>query len=106
MILERSRSDEDVEVFIRLYTLLYADDTIVLAESANELQMALNAVQECCNKWSLTVNTSKTKIVILSRGCVRNLPNLYFGNDLLKVVDEYTYLGIIFKYNRVQKSSG
>ena len=72
---------------IRYYN---ADDTIVLAESVNELQMALNAVKEYCNKWSLTVNTSKTKIVIFSRGCVRNLPNLYFGNDLLGVVDEYT----------------
>ena len=72
-------SDDDVEVLIHLYTLLYADDTIVLAESINELQVALNAVKEYCNKWSLTVNTSKTKIVIFSRGRVRNLPELYFG---------------------------
>ena len=99
-------SDDDFAVFNGLYTLLYADDTIVLAESINELQVARNAVREYCNKWSLTVNTSKTKIAFFSRGRVRNLPELYFGNDLLDFVDEYTYLSIIFNCNSVQKSSG
>ena len=46
--------------------LLYADDTIVLAESVNELQMVLNAVKEYCNKWSLTVNTSDKNCYILT----------------------------------------
>ena len=36
-------SDDDVEVFLKLYVLLYADDTIILAESATELQLALDA---------------------------------------------------------------
>ena len=57
-------SDDDVEYFIKIFTLLYADDTIVLAESAEQLQLALNAVYSYCNEWSLTVNTDKTKIVI------------------------------------------
>ena len=34
-------SNEDVEVYFRLYVLLYADDTIVLGESKEELQDAL-----------------------------------------------------------------
>jgi hypothetical protein len=34
-------SDDDVEVFIKLFVLLYADDTIILAESAEELNVAL-----------------------------------------------------------------
>ena len=37
-------SNDDVEVFLRLYVLLYADDTIVMAEPALDLQQALNAV--------------------------------------------------------------
>ena len=56
-------SDEDVEHFLRLFTLLYADDTIVMAESAEQLQLALDAVHKYCTDWDLTVNTSKTKIV-------------------------------------------
>ena len=34
----------EVEVYMRLYMLLYADDTVLLAESAEELQAALNAI--------------------------------------------------------------
>ena len=41
-------SDEDVVYFIRVFTLLYADDTIVLAETAEQLQLALNAVYDYC----------------------------------------------------------
>ena len=42
-------SDEDVEVFLRLYVLLYADDTVIFAESAEELQCALSAVHQYCD---------------------------------------------------------
>ena len=91
--------DDDIEVFLRLYVLLYADDTIVMAETPNDLQDALNAVHEYCSTWKLTVNTSKTKIVIFSRGKVRNNPNFMFGSDNLEIVDDYTYLGISFNYN-------
>ena len=92
-------SDDDIEVFLRLYVLLYADDTIVMAESPKDLQDALNAVFEYCSSWKLTVNTSKTKVVIFSRGKLRNIPDFTFGADNLEVVDDYTYLGVTFNFN-------
>ena len=73
--------DEEVETFVRLHCLLYADDTIVLAESPEELQAALNGVEHYCNTWQLTVNTSKTKIVIFSKGKVRKVPSFTFSGD-------------------------
>ena len=81
-------SDEDVEVFLRLYVLLYADDPIILAESAEELQAILTAVHNYCELWKLSVNTSKTKIVNFSRGRVRKYPVFMFGNNPLEVVDD------------------
>ena len=92
-------SDDDVEHFLTMYVLLYADDTIVLAESPQELQNALNAVYDYCNDWKLSVNTSKTKIVVFSKVKVNNLPAFLFGHDILQVVDDYTYLGTVFNYN-------
>jgi len=92
-------SDDDVEVFIRLYVLLYADDTIIMAETDTELQLALTAVNEYCKLWHLTVNTTKTKIVIFSRGKVKKFPNFNFGDRILKVVDDYIYLGTTFNFN-------
>ena len=71
----------------------------MLAESPTELQLALNAVKLYCDQWQLTVNTDKTKIVIFSRGKVRNFPEFTFGERKLEVVDDYVYLGVTFNYN-------
>lgn len=95
----RHNSNDDVEVFLKLYVLLYADDTIILAENAGELQKALHAVYNYCSTWDLTVNTSKTKVVIFSRGKVTNNPVFEFGNDNLEIVEDYVYLGVTFNYN-------
>jgi predicted DNA-binding protein YlxM (UPF0122 family) len=92
-------SDDDVEVFLRLYTLLYADDTIVMAETAKDLQTALDAVHDYCNEWHLQVNTKKTNVVIFSKGKVRKYPDFKLGDSLINVVDDYTYLGTTFNYN-------
>ena len=92
-------SDDDVEVFFKMYVLLYADDTIVMAESAEELQKALDAIKTYCTLWKLTVNTSKTKVVIFSRGKVRRKPIFKFGDDPLEICDDYIYLGTQFNYN-------
>ena len=37
--------------------------------------------------------------MVFSRGKIRNLPDIYYGDDKLEVVFEYTYLGIVFSYN-------
>ena len=92
-------SDEDLEVFLRLYALLYADDTIVMAESEAELQLALNAVKDYCDLWKLKVNTTKTKIVIFSKGKIRKIPKFKFGEEKLVVEFSYNYLGTLFNYN-------
>ena len=89
----------DIDVFLNLYTLLYADDTIILAESAPELQMALNGVCDYCTSWKLTVNTTKTKVVIFSRGKVRRFPTFFFGDNQLDVQHDYVYLGTTLNYN-------
>ena len=46
---------------LNMFVLLYADDTIVLAENACELQKALDAVHDYCGMYKLTVNIKKLK---------------------------------------------
>ena len=58
-------SDDDVEVYFKLYILLYAGDTVIFAENEHELQAALNAIFLYCKSWDLEVNQTKTKITIL-----------------------------------------
>ena len=60
----RILGNDNLEFFINMYVLLYADDTLVMAESPEELQCALNEVNIYCEKWGLTINQRKTKVVI------------------------------------------
>ena len=92
-------TQNELETFLKLYVLLYADDTIIMAESAPELQLALNGLKDYCNTWSLQINVSKTKVVIFSRGKVRNYPKFYIGNDEVQVNEDYVYLGVTFNFN-------
>ena len=87
---DRLKSD-NAKITLNLSCLLYADDTINLAETPEELQKALDAVDSYCQTWHLTVNASKTKIVIFSRGKVRRIPEFVYGGDTLEVVDDFVY---------------
>ena len=40
----------DIDLKLKLFTLLYANDTVLLAETERELQSALDVVHEYCNK--------------------------------------------------------
>ena len=96
---ENLKPGNDIDCFVQLFVLLYADDTIVLADSPEQLQAALSALYDYCKQWKLTVNISKTKVVIFSRGKVRKYPVFMYGDCKLEVVDDYIYLGSKFNYN-------
>ena len=76
---------------------MYADDTVVSAKSEGEMQRSLNTLHEYCEEWKPKMNVMKTKILIFSRGKIRNLSHLMFGNSKKEVVFEYSYLGKISK---------
>jgi hypothetical protein len=84
---------------LKLYLLLYADDTVILAENDKDLQCALNGLYFYCQAEKLTVNTTKTKVIIFSRGKVKKKPVFKFGNKIIEITDDYGYLGCIFNYN-------
>ena len=90
---------DETSTFLRLYLLLYADDTVIFAESALYLQKALDKLHDYCLLWDLSVNAEKTKVVIFSKGKIRNKPKLMLNNKELVIVSCYRYLGIEFNYN-------
>ena len=83
-------------MFFKLFVFLYADDTALVAESAKDLQYALNTFKIYCTTWKLTVNISKTKVIVFGKG--RMPKNIAFSYDEipLEVVNNYKYLGIYF----------
>ena len=39
---------------------MYADDTVLFANSKQNLQKCLNGLEQYCEKWKLKINTDKT----------------------------------------------
>ena len=59
--------DAQIANFLKITVLLYADDTIVLADSVKDLQKALNYLNQYCEGLKLIVNKKKTKVMIFIR---------------------------------------
>ena len=57
----------DIDTF-KLFMLLYADDIVIFANSAEQLQESLNMLSDYCRRWKLTVNVSKTKVMVFGKG--------------------------------------
>ena len=91
--------DEDTVVYLKLFTILYADDTVIFAESRHELQAALHGMHHYCNNWKLRINTDKTKVVVFGARPGKHENDLMLGDQTIKVISEYTYLGILFPSN-------
>ena len=85
--------------------LLYADDTIVLAECPEDLQRALDILKIYCEFWGLDINVRKTKVMIFSRGKIREMPKFNFNEETVDVVWDYKYLGVKFNYNNKFKKA-
>ena len=55
-----------VSAYLRILIVLFADDVLLISESANGLQNALKAFGLYCKQWKLKVNTN-TKIMVFSK---------------------------------------
>lgn len=88
-------NDIDIYAYIKILILLFADDTVLFSQTKEELQDTLNIFENYCDKWKLTVNVNKTKILIFSGGKVPSNQNFYFKNKTLEIVNEYKYLGVL-----------
>jgi hypothetical protein len=87
---------EDAHMYLKLLILLYADDTVIFSENEHDMQNALKYFKEYCDKWRLTVNVDKTKIVIFRKGRRRRHTIFNLGNENIEILEEYKYPGIYF----------
>ena len=78
---------------------MYADDTVLFANSKDNLQRCLDGLKDYCDKWKLQINADKTKIVIFSKQKDRAENTFVIGAEEVEVVEEFKYLGVTFKFN-------
>ena len=78
-------------------SLINADDITIFSETAEGLQVGLDILEKYCDRWKLTVNTEKTKIMVFRKGGIlpRNL-KFYYKTNELEIVRSFSYLGIVF----------
>ena len=89
-------NENDVLFHVRMLLLMYADDTVLFASNAKDLQYSLDTYSKYCKTWKLDVNVSKTKIMCFGRK-VRHV--FYFNGEVVEKVDGFKYLGVTFTRN-------
>ena len=92
-------SNDLLTVYFQIYVLLYADDTLILGDSAESFQKSLDSFHDYCVRWNLTVNKSKTKIIIFGANKHEKFRFRLGGTDI-ETVDSYKYLGTYFSQSR------
>ena len=92
----------DIESFtiehLQMCVQLFTDDTALLSYIKAGLQTLLNNLSNCWSKWWIEVNTDTTIVMVFKRGNRQEQLNLFIKNIKLKVVESFTYLGVLWKF--------
>uniref|UniRef100_A0A674MBB2 Reverse transcriptase domain-containing protein n=1 Tax=Takifugu rubripes TaxID=31033 RepID=A0A674MBB2_TAKRU len=79
---------------LRIGSLLFADDVVLLASSARDLQLSLDRFVAACEAAGMKISTSKSEAMVLNRKKVECL--LRVKEEILPQVEEFKYLGVLF----------
>src|SRR5438876_290929 len=81
---------------VRLHTLSFADDIIVLSKDTSDLNVKLYFMKHLFDKLHLTLNVSKSKIMIFRPGRLKkDKPDFWWGIEPIELVNNYSYLGVL-----------
>ena len=91
--------DEELVVYTQVLLLFYADDTAILADNEESLQHNLDEFLKFCKALRLSINYTKTNILIFG---VKNKECFHFqlDNNKIDIVDTFKYLGVAFSSSR------
>ena len=100
----------DLPLYTNVFTDLYADDTTLydvqdsMEQIENNLQTALNSLQIWCRQNGMILNSSKTKVMLVTSNQKRQrLPNdnldLKFNNESLNMISNDKILGVFVDNN-------
>ena len=92
------RYQREQQMKFRLWYLLFADDAAFFASNPKELQDIITLFHEVSRAFGLRISVKKTEILIQKRKKRKNQPPdpepvFYVGNDPLKNVKHFKYLG-------------
>ena len=81
---------------IELFCLLFADDVALFSDSIIGLQRLLNKLELYCDRWNMSVNLDKSKVVVFKGGGHLSKNEKWsYGGEVVQTVSYYKYLGIL-----------
>ena len=80
---------------MKLGSIFWADDILILSESKEGLQQKLDKLNEYCKENKLSVNTEKTKCIVFSKSGRIKDHKFTYGGSRLDTVNRYKYLGFL-----------
>ena len=90
---------EQLGFHIKIFIILYADDTEIMSETEGGLQQALHNFEQYCDLWKLKVNIQKTKFVIFSKRKYKGKRSFKLYDENIDIVDPYTFLVVVFNHS-------
>ena len=75
---------------------LYADDQVLLASSAEELQEMVTAISGALTRKGMKMNIKKTKVMVFERHEAVTDCNIVIGDEQIEQVNDFVYLGSKF----------
>ena len=94
-----SELEAQLEIYLKNFALLYADDTVLMSETTDGLQALLNNFNEYSKLWKLKVNIDKTKIMVFSTSRTAENVHFLYNEKEIETVTEFNYLGVTFTKN-------
>ena len=76
---------------VKVSVLMYADDLVLLSQTEDGPQRGINALHRFCTENNLTVNTSKSKLMYVSKSRPAKLPVIEYNCQPLHWVDRSHY---------------
>jgi hypothetical protein len=91
-----SELEAQLEIYLKMFALLYADDTVLMSETSDGLQTLLNNFYEYSKLWKLKSNIDKTKIMVFSTSRTAENVHFLYNEKEIETVTEFNYLGVTF----------
>ena len=79
---------------LKINYIAFADDIVVLSETDEGLQHSIWKLDQYFSKWGLSINTSKTKVVIFNKPFKKNQKSFRTRTDTLETCKQFCYLGV------------
>ena len=77
--------------------LMFADDVSSFADSVVRLQRQIDLIEKFCKSVGMSLNLSKSKIIVFRNGgIVKDAERWFYNGNEIEVVSLYEYLGVYF----------